>query len=176
MAGNFVRGIQSEHVIGDLKHFAVNDQESGRNSLNANISRRAMRETDLRAFEIALRISHAGAIMCAYNRVNGEFACENSYLLTEVDTPHFPPDWISHGRAHKDAFRVLQQSNLDWTSLSPAAMIQPGERTGRFRLSGGSFMADQSGQSSISAEDFAIALVDELERPRHVRQLLGVVY
>lgn len=84
LAGNFVRGIQSEHVIGDLKHFAVNDQESGRNSLNANITKRAMRETDLRAFQIALGISDAGAVMCAYNRVNGEFACENSYLLTDV--------------------------------------------------------------------------------------------
>ena len=84
MVGNFVRGIQSEHIIGDLKHFAINDQESGRNSLNANISKRAMRETDLRAFEIALGISDAGAVMCAYNRVNGDFACENSYLLTDV--------------------------------------------------------------------------------------------
>ena len=84
MAGNIERGIQSEHIIGDLKHFAVNDQESGRNSLNANISKRAMRETDLRAFEIALGISNAGTVMCAYNRVNGEFACESSYLLTDV--------------------------------------------------------------------------------------------
>ncbi|HEY4050329.1 MAG TPA: glycoside hydrolase family 3 C-terminal domain-containing protein [Acidobacteriaceae bacterium] len=84
LAGNFVRGIQSEHIIGDLKHFAVNDQESGRNSLDAIISKRAMRETDLRAFEIALGISDAGAVMCAYNRVNGDFACENPYLLTDV--------------------------------------------------------------------------------------------
>jgi beta-glucosidase len=84
IAGNIVRGVQSQHVIGDLKHYAVNDQESGRNSLNANIDKRAMRETDLRAFEIALGISDAGAVMCSYNRVNGEFACENSYLLTDV--------------------------------------------------------------------------------------------
>ena len=84
MAGNFVRGVQSEYVIGDLKHFAVNDQESGRNSLNANIGKRALRETDLRAFEIALDISHPGAVMCAYNRLNGEFACENRFLLTDV--------------------------------------------------------------------------------------------
>src|SRR6185312_11506545 len=84
LAGNFVRGVQSEHIIGDLKHFAVNDQESGRNSLNANISKRAMRETDMRAFEIALQISEAGGVMCAYNRVNGQFACENSDLLTNV--------------------------------------------------------------------------------------------
>lgn len=84
LAGNFVRGVQSEHVIGDLKHYAINDQESGRNSLNANIGKRAMRETDLHAFEIALGISDAGAVMCSYNRVNGEFACEDSYLLSDV--------------------------------------------------------------------------------------------
>src|SRR4029077_18050967 len=89
LAGNFVRGIQSEHVIGDLKHYAVNDQESGRNSLNAVVGKRAMRETDLRAFEIALRISDAGAVMCAYNRINGEFACENNYLLTDVLRKNF---------------------------------------------------------------------------------------
>src|ERR1700752_4418475 len=76
IVGNFVRGIQSEHIIGDLKHFVVNDQESGCNSLNANISKRAMRETDLRFFEIALGISDAGAVMWSYNRVNGDFACE----------------------------------------------------------------------------------------------------
>lgn len=84
IAGNLVRGVQSEHIIGDLKHYAVNDQESGRNSLNTNITQRAMRETDLRAFEIALGISDAGAVMCSYNRVNGDFACENRALLTDV--------------------------------------------------------------------------------------------
>ena len=84
LAGNFVKGVQSEHIIGDLKHYAINDQESGRNAVNANIDKRSMRETDLRAFEIALGISDAGAFMCSYNRVNGDFACENSYLLTDV--------------------------------------------------------------------------------------------
>jgi beta-glucosidase len=84
LAGTFVRGIQSEHIIGDLKHYALNDQESGRNSLNVNISKRAMRETDLRAFEIAISISDPGAVMCSYNRVNGDFTCENSYLLSDV--------------------------------------------------------------------------------------------
>ena len=70
--------------IRDRKHYAVNDQESGRNAVNANIDKRSMRETDLRAFEIALGISNAGAFMCSYNRVNGDFACEDSYLLTDV--------------------------------------------------------------------------------------------
>ena len=54
LAGNFVKGVQSAHIIGDLKHYALNDQESGRNAVNANIDKRSMRETDLRAFEIAL--------------------------------------------------------------------------------------------------------------------------
>jgi beta-glucosidase len=84
LVGNFVKGVQSEHIIGDLKHYAINDQESGRNAVNANIDKRSMRETDLRAFEIALGISDVGAFMCSYNRVNGDFACENSYLLTDV--------------------------------------------------------------------------------------------
>ena len=84
LVGNFVKGVQSQHVIGDLKHYAMNDQESGRNAVNANIDKRSMRETDLLAFEIALKISDAGAFMCSYNRVNGDYACENSYLLTEI--------------------------------------------------------------------------------------------
>ena len=104
--GNVEKGVQSVHIIGDLKHYAINDQESGRNSVNANISKRAMRETDLRAFEIALGISSAGGVMCSYNRVNGDFACENSFLLTDVLKKdfHFPgfvlSDW---GGTHSSA-------------------------------------------------------------------------
>ena len=93
-----------------------------------------------------------------------------------VDTPHFPPQWLSHGLAHKEAFSILRQSALDWTSFSPPALIQPGERTGTYRLSGNTFMADENGRNSISAEDYAVALVDELEHPRHVRQLVGVLH
>lgn len=84
LAGNFVKGVESQQVIGDLKHYAVNDQESGRNAVNANIDKRSMRESDLLAFQIALDISNAGGVMCSYNRVNGDYACENSYLLTDV--------------------------------------------------------------------------------------------
>jgi beta-glucosidase len=84
LVGNFVKGVQSEYIIGDLKHYAINDQESGRNAVDANIDKRSMRETDLLAFEIALKISDAGAFMCSYNRVNGDYACENSYLLTDI--------------------------------------------------------------------------------------------
>ncbi len=84
MAGQEAAGTQAQLVIGDLKHFAVNDLETDRHSLNVHIDKRAMRETDLLAFEIGLRDSKAGAVMCAYNGVNGEPSCENDYLLSQV--------------------------------------------------------------------------------------------
>lgn len=84
MVGHRIKGEQSQHVIGDIKHYALNDQESGRNAVNVNVDERAMRETDLLAFEIGLRESDAAAVMCSYNRVNGDYACENKHLLTDV--------------------------------------------------------------------------------------------
>ncbi len=84
LGGNLIKGLQAQHVLGNLKHYAVNDQETGRDFVNAIISKRAMQESDLMTFHIALRISDAGAVMCSYNRVNGDHACENSYLLREA--------------------------------------------------------------------------------------------
>ncbi len=84
MDGNMMKCEQEQHVVGDLKHYAVNDQETGRNFVNAVISERGMQESDLLAFHIALDISHAGAVMCSYNRVNGDFACQNPYLLRDT--------------------------------------------------------------------------------------------
>jgi beta-glucosidase len=84
MVGQVMKGLQAQHVLGDIKHYALNDQENGRNAVNVNIDKRAMRETDLFAFEIGLRESNAAAVMCSYNRVNGDYACENKYLLTDV--------------------------------------------------------------------------------------------
>ena len=84
LVGHVMLGEQAQHIIGDVKHYAINDQESGRNAVNANIDKRSMRESDLFAFETVLNIAHPGAVMCSYNRVNGDYSCENSYLLTDV--------------------------------------------------------------------------------------------
>lgn len=78
-----VRGIQREHVVATIKHFAMNDQESGRHGANALIGEAAMRESDLLAFELAMQ-AQPGAVMCSYNLVNGVYACMNRYLLTDV--------------------------------------------------------------------------------------------
>jgi beta-glucosidase len=84
MVGHRIQCEQAEHVIGDIKHFALNDQESGRNEINVTISKRAARESDLLAFQIGVEIGQPQAVMCSYNSVNGDFSCENKYLLTDV--------------------------------------------------------------------------------------------
>lgn len=84
LAGEELKAEKALHLITDLKHYAVNDQDAGRIVVNSIIGKRAMRESDLLAFQIALKDSGAGAIMCSYNRVNGTYACENPYLLTDV--------------------------------------------------------------------------------------------
>ena len=84
LVGNRIKCEQAQHVIGDIKHYAVNDQESGRNEVDSIIGKRALRETDLLAFEIGLGIGNPGGVMCSYNSLNGNFACENKYLLTDV--------------------------------------------------------------------------------------------
>jgi beta-glucosidase len=84
LVGNRIKCEQAQHVIGDIKHYAVNDQESGRNEANVIIGKRVLHETDLLAFEIGIEIGQPAAVMCSYNAVNGDFACENTYLLTTV--------------------------------------------------------------------------------------------
>ncbi len=84
LVGNLMKCEQAEHVLGDIKHYAVNDQENGRNEVDVLIGKRAMRESDLLAFEIGVGIADPAAVMCSYNAVNGDFACENKYLLTDV--------------------------------------------------------------------------------------------
>lgn len=84
MTGHLIKGVQSQHVMGDIKHYAFNDQETGRMVVSAEIGKRAARESDLLAFQIAIGIGHPAGVMCAYNRVNGVYACENHWLLTDV--------------------------------------------------------------------------------------------
>ena len=84
IVGNLMKCEQAQHVVGDIKHYAMNDQETGRNFVNAIISKRGMQESDLLAFHIGISIANPAAVMCSYNRVNGDYACENSYLLHDV--------------------------------------------------------------------------------------------
>ena len=98
MVGAQIKGIQSSHVVSTLKHYALNDQESGRTTLNVKINDRAARMSDLLAFQIANEEGKPGSVMCSYNRVNGVYACENSYLLNEV----LKKDWGFKGWVMSD--------------------------------------------------------------------------
>jgi len=93
-----------------------------------------------------------------------------------VDLPEFPAAYKAPALAHREVLGLVRQADLDWTYLSPAAVIAPGERTGKFRLGGEQLVADAKGESRISAEDYAVAMIDELERPRHIRQRFTLGY
>jgi putative NADH-flavin reductase len=108
--------------------------------------------------------------------VGGAGSLEVAHGTQLVDMPDFPAAWKAIAQAHRDVLPVLKQSDLEWSYLSPAAIIYPGERTGKFRLGTTKLVMDANGESRISAEDYAVALVDELERPAHVKQQFTLGY
>ena len=96
--------------------------------------------------------------------------------VTVRNSGHLPKEWIPIVDAHIETFRRLKESGIDWTYFSPAAFFEPGERTGKFRLGKDDLITDAQGNSRISFEDYAIALVDELENPRHHRERFTIGY
>lgn len=98
MAGEQIRGVQSNHVISTVKHYAYNDQETGRSHLNVKISDPAGRMSDLLAFQIAIERGNPGSVMCSYNRVNGPYGCEHDHLLNKV----LKGDWGYKGYVMSD--------------------------------------------------------------------------
>src|SRR5271165_660005 len=84
MVAQLIKGVQDQKIISDVKHYAFNDQETGRDIGNVIVSKRVGRETDLLAFEIAVLEAKPGMVMCSYNKLNGDWACENSYLLNDL--------------------------------------------------------------------------------------------
>jgi putative NADH-flavin reductase len=108
--------------------------------------------------------------------VGGAGGLEISPGVTLLDSGHLPEAWRPIASAHVQALAVLQASDVDWTYLAPAALFQPGERTGKFRLGKSELISDDKGESRISMEDYAIALVDEIEKPTHRRQRFSIGY
>ena len=95
LAAAAVRGVESNHIVSTVKHFALNAQETGRTIVNARIDEAALRESDLLAFEIAIKDGRPGSVMCAYNKVNGDWSCENHFLLTKVLRDDWAyPGWV----------------------------------------------------------------------------------
>ncbi|MCD9031288.1 glycoside hydrolase family 3 C-terminal domain-containing protein [Luteimonas sp. Y-2-2-4F] len=98
LVGESIRGVQSEHVLSTMKHYALNDMETHRNFHSAQIGDRAMHESDLLAFRIAIEVGAPGAVMCSYNRINGTYGCEHDELLNNV----LKRDWRYPGYVMSD--------------------------------------------------------------------------
>jgi beta-glucosidase len=108
LGGQQIRGVQSNNIIATIKHYALNDQETGRNVHSVNMAERAMRESDLLAFQIGIETGDPGSVMCSYNRVNGTYACENKFLLTDV----LRGDWKFKGFVMSDWGAVHSSESL----------------------------------------------------------------
>jgi putative NADH-flavin reductase len=109
--------------------------------------------------------------------VGGAGSLEVAPGVQLVDTPGFPEAYKPEALAGRDFLNVLRdERELDWTFISPSALFAPGERTGNFRLGTDELLVGAGGESTISMEDYAIALADELETPRHSRRRFTVGY
>lgn len=134
IAAAHIEGVQSQHIIGDIKHYAYNDQETGRFTANVLIDERGGRESDLLAFEIAVKDSGVQSVMCSYNLTGGAYNCENPHLLTDVlkngwgFTGFVMSDWLATHSTVAAANAGLDQEQPDqqyFSSLGQA--IQAGQ-------------------------------------------------
>ena len=108
--------------------------------------------------------------------VGGCGSLEFSPGVTVLDSGHWPPEYVPIAKSHVKAFAALRASDINWTYFSCPMSITPGERTGKFRLGGDNLIKDAQGKSRVSFEDYAVALVDELEKPAHERARFTVGY
>ena len=110
--------------------------------------------------------------------VGGAGSLEVAPGVALLDTPGFPDAYKAESEEGRESLHVYRAEGegLDWTFLSPAVVIQPGERTGKYRTTVDQLLADEQGNSVISYEDYAVALLDEIERPQHAGRRFGVAY
>jgi uncharacterized protein len=108
--------------------------------------------------------------------VGGAASLEVAPGVSLLTSGHLPAEWVPIATSHSKALKLLQASSIDWTYFSPAAFFGPGERTGKFRLGTTNLVSDTAGLSRITMEDYAIALVDELEKPAHHRAQFTAAY
>jgi len=109
--------------------------------------------------------------------IGGAGSLEVAPGLPLVQTPGFPEAYKTEALAFAEVLEMLRKvAVLEWSFLSPSALFVPGERTGRFRLGGDQLLTDAKGESKISMEDFAIAMLDEAEKPQHLRRRFTVGY
>ncbi len=109
--------------------------------------------------------------------VGGAGSLEVAPGIQLVDTPSFPENWRAGANEQRKSLEIFRgETELDWTFFSPAIIIEPGPRTGKFRIGKDSPVFDENGNSIISYDDYAAALIDELEKPRFIKQRFTIGY
>ncbi|OHX12585.1 3-beta hydroxysteroid dehydrogenase [Chromobacterium sphagni] len=127
----------------------------------------------IRSIVVAAKAAKAPRLLV----VGGAGSLEVAPGVQLVDTPEFPEQWKASALGAREALNLLRaETELNWTLLSPSAMLQPGERTGKFRLGKDQLLVDDAGNSHISVQDYAVAMIDELEKAEHQRSRFTVGY
>jgi uncharacterized protein len=108
--------------------------------------------------------------------VGGAGSLEVAPGVSILQSGHLPAEWVPIATSHEKALALLKASDINWTYFSPAGFFEPGTRTGKFRLGTDQLISDAEGNSRISMEDYAIALVDELEKPAHQHARFTIGY
>ncbi len=109
--------------------------------------------------------------------VGGAGSLEVAPGIQLVDTPSFPENWREGANEQRKSLEIFrEEKELDWTFFSPSVIIEPGPRTGKFRIGKDNPVFDEKGNSIISYDDYAVALIDELEKPRFIRQRFTIGY
>jgi putative NADH-flavin reductase len=109
--------------------------------------------------------------------VGGAGQLEVAPGVTLIKSGYLPAEYMPIALSHEKAAKVLEESNgVNWTYIAPAAYFVPGDRTGKYRTGTNNLVSDEKGESRISFADYAIALVDEIEKPKHERALFSVGY
>jgi uncharacterized protein len=135
-----------------------------------------MRQNLLTGAEAIIRAARAAGIERLL-MVGGAGSLELAPGRQVVDQPDFPVAWKAGSLGMRDILeRLRRETVLDWTFLSPAERLQDGARTGTFRLGGDQLLRDASGECRISVQDYAVAMIDELEHPEHSRRRFCVAY
>ena len=119
LAGHMIAGIQSQHVMSTMKHFALNAQETGRTILSADIAEAALRESDLLAFEFANEIGHPAAVMTSYNRLNGVYTSESPFLLGILKRDWKYPGYVLSDWGGQHSTVAAANAGSDQESASP---------------------------------------------------------
>ncbi len=152
-----LRGIQDQHVIAGIKHYALNDQETGRTLANVVIDDRSARESDLLAFEIGVKDSNVQSVMCSYNLVNGSWACGSDYLLNQV----LKGDWAFPGYVMSDWYATHDPAG---NAIAGLDQEQPGDHP-----YGTSWAEDLA--SAVQKGDLPLSRLNDM-----VRRILHAMY